>query len=557
MIPVPRSRHSVALAALGAVSILTAVLALRDPRFSADQVHAAVNAVRGLEPTLYRHDPVFGHSGLWQFHTPLWTWYLERVHAATGDPMLGMRLLAGPLALAYLLGVYALLWQQCRSWSVALFTAVLSLVVIYAPGGSFWGLGPLLTMRADAVCIALTPLVTLWLLRWLPRASVLWVFLAAGLLANVHPITGMNLTLILLATYLGHHRFRPRALGIAVLGALCALGAASPYLLHFGAARFAVDRLSATAGAWPAVARAFEAGRLPVLYPAMFYDTLAFVAYTLALWIPALIVMIRAERFRVRNLRFWVWMILACLGVGLILHGASQIAGLLTGSPPPVIDFVHALRFVMLPLYVLFAQAVVHLLRLPLPRLKLWVRLGLAILMFSWVTPSYNLRGPRYAIEDAVEYMLPEALLTEKVEDRERRRAALDELEAIGDYLREDTPPDTVVAADVTGDDLILRLWSRRALVASPSDLRAVYYLAPGRIGPWLELVERQSDVLSPRHGRPVDTDEAFAFARRHGAAYLVIHGNLVPDDADPWRVTVPGRPWGRHWQLLRVPRAD
>ena len=156
MIPPPIGRHALALAILGAAAVLTGLMAAHESTPTNDQVNAAVNALRATQAGLYERDPVFGREGLWQYHSPAWQWYLREVFAATGytDIIAPFRTLAGPLTFVYLLGMYALLWQQVRSWSVACIVAILSMRVINVPGGGFWGLGPLQTMNAESVVLA-------------------------------------------------------------------------------------------------------------------------------------------------------------------------------------------------------------------------------------------------------------------------------------------------------------------------------------------------------------------------------------------------------------------
>lgn len=544
---------------LAAVSAAIGTMAWYDRQLTDEQVNVATNVIRATQPDLYSHDPVFGSSGLWQFNSPAWQWYLQQVYRASGaadkpadqwtsdDVLPAFRILVGPLTLIYLAGMYLLLWQQCRSWSVACYTAILSMAMIFVPGGSFWGLGPLSSMAPSTVVMVFIPLLVWAMLRWSNSPAILWVFFAAGLLANVQAVTGMNFALVLALTYLGYQRWRPRAWGMALLGGLIALAAASPYLWHFASLRLALS--TGSAANWPAVALAFQQGDITVLYPAMLDDALEFLAYTLVLWIPAVVVILRAERFRVQNFRVWVWMLAACLTVGLVLHGLSQVAGILRGSPPPVIDFVHALRFMLLPLYVLFAQAIVHLVRLGVAGRMMQISLG--ALMVVWMMLAINLKMPRQWIEDTVASRMAEDSRPESVQTRKIRRQREGEMRAITDWLRTQTPRDTVVACQ----DLRLRLWAQRSLVANRADVKYIYYLAPGQLKAWSDLVEAQRRALMPRLGQPADLAEITRFAWEHAANYVVLQGADPSADADSrlW-VQPPDSAWGAYWRLYRVP---
>ena len=518
------------------------------------QIGTAVNVVRSVEQDLYARDPVFGRSELWRFQTPVWQWYLREAYLATGrhDLRLPFRLLAGPLVFVYLVGMYGLLWRQCRSWSVACCVAVLSVAVVTLPGGAHWGVGSLSSMTADTVCLAVTPLLVWAFLSRAGSPAVLWVFLGIGLLANVHLVTSMNLTLILGVTVIGQWRFSWKGWVLAVLGGLCSAGAASPQLWYTFSHGLASSFL--TPPDWSVVELALQHGRLAVLLPGMLGEALEFprLARLLGLAVPAVAVMIRPERFRVRNLRLWGWILGGSLGTGLVLHGISQLTGVLNASAPPVIDFVHALRFALLPLYVLMAQAVVHLLRLGVPRRM--VRLALGAMLAVWLVPSDNFAVPRHWAEEAVKVTTSEESRPANVHRRLLRRARDRELRAIGQWLRSHTSTSTVVACD----EAKLRLWSRRSLVVCQADLKCVYHLAPHQLRRWAEKMTDQNHALRPRTGLPVQLTKVERFAKRYAADFVVIRARNVVQagDEQPW-VTSKVSAWGIHWKLYRADGTD
>ena len=150
---IPQSRHLVAGLILTAVAGAVGVAAWHDDRLSDPQHYAAAAALREADPDLFEHDPVLGPSGLWRYQSPafgkLVGWLL--VAAGGDDPSLPFRVGAGPLALVYLLGMYALLFRQTRNWSISVFVAVLSATVVDALGGSFWGVGSLSAVHTAPV----------------------------------------------------------------------------------------------------------------------------------------------------------------------------------------------------------------------------------------------------------------------------------------------------------------------------------------------------------------------------------------------------------------------
>ncbi len=556
MRPAPKARHFLGILILAATSTVAGLLALCPSELTAEQINVTVNAVRAVEGDVYARDPVFGRSGLWRFQTPVWQWYLRQSYRATG--LTGVHLafasLVGPLSFVYLVGMYALLWRQCRSWSIACFVAVLSTTMITVIGGSRWGLGTAEGMTADTVYLAFVPLLIWAFLERMDRPSVLWVFLAAGLLANVHVVTGMNLTLVLAVMLLGHWQLSWRGWALALLGGLCAAGAASPFLWTYVAQRAAM--VSAVSPAdWAAVAGSFRQGNLAVLYPEMLRTAteVPAVIYLLALWIPAMGLMIRFDRFRVRDLHVWVWMLVAAAGVGLLLHGVSQAAGVLRGAAPPVIDLVHALRFTLLPLYVLLAESLSHLFRMRFSRGVL--RVSLTVLLAVWLVPSPNLAVARHWVADTVADMTAKAEQFEGVQKRRLRRQRNAELRAVAEWLAEHSARDARIVCNRAS----LRLWSQRSLVACPTDLRYFYYITPDRLAEWGRLVAAQRG-LSPRRGQPLDLLKVRQFARRHEAGYVVLPAGRGPEtetDADRIEglriIRDPQQRWGKFWRLYRI----
>jgi hypothetical protein len=533
-----------------AAAVAAHVFAALDDVLSDEQVGQAVNVIRSLNGELYAHDPVYGGSGLWRLHAPVWQAYWREAFRAGGqfDILAPLRVLVGPTVLVYLLGMYGLLWRQCRSWPVACCVSVLSMAVIPVAGGGEWGIGPLATMTAGGVCLALVPWVVWAFLARIGSPSVLWVFLLAGLLTNMHAATGMNLTILLATALVAHWRFARRGWAMAALGVFCAVGAASPSLWYARSLHAAYA--AAAAPGWPVVASALRAQRPPTLLPGMLRQAVEFpaLAYALVLWIPAIAVLTRLQRFRVPEQRVWTGLLVGGVGVGLVFHGASQLAGMLSGSPPPVVGFSQALALVMLPLYVLLAQGAVHLLRMGVSRWAIY--LALAAMLAVWLVPADNLAVPRHWAEDAVAAAMSEESRPENVHNRALRRARDRELRAIGLWLQGHTP----AGAAVVCEDARMRLWARRPLVVCRADVMHFCYLATDRLRDWTDLLAAQREVLRPRTSRPADLAELARFAGLHGARFAVtsVGASPAPGDA-PGLVTPPGQAWGGHWQLWRL----
>ncbi len=552
MRPSPKPRHLVAVAIFLVIGSLAYLAALSEDRMTDEQVNRSVNALRAADPGLYAADPVFGESGLWRFNNPLWQWYLKEVYrvAGTDNLLKPLQLLTGPVVVVYLLGMYALLWRQCRSWTVSCYVAVLSLAIISVVGGSQWGLGTVGSMTPEALCVAMAPLLLRAFLDRIDSPAVLWVFAAAGLLANINVPTGINLALVFAIVLLGRRKFGLRGWALAISGGLVTVAAASPHLWHFLTQRRAFATAASVAD-WESVALAFRRGRLTVLFPDLVGNLLEMpgLAFLLALWIPAVAVMTQSGRFRVRDRATWIWMLAGCLAVGLVLHGASQSWGKVTGSAPPVIDFVKALSLTLPALYVLLAQGIVHLLRLGFGRA--WVQLTLGVVLVLWLTPAANLAVPRHYVEEKMASLVDEDNRPVNVQRRLARRARRAELRAIAEWLGENISPDDIVACQ----DSRVRLWSRRSLVACSSDVKFFYYMAPHKLRAWSDLVAEQRETLQPRTGQPVDPAKIDAFARGHNVRYAVLPpGRELPVTDGFTEVKSDDSAWGRHWRLCRIP---
>lgn len=563
MRPVPRPRHVPAVLILVGVAALYGHLAGLDKRLSDTQVDIAAAALKDHRPDLFPQDPVFS-GRLWRFHTPVFLGLLKfaLVPTAYSNLALPFRMLTAVVSLVYLLGAYGLMYRQCHSWSVSTFVAVLSSAVTYTLGQAFWGVGSLGSITPPTLCIAVTPIIVLSFLHYGDPAAVpsrqwrlLWVFGFIGLLGNLHLVTAMNLTIILVIVHLGRQRFALRAWPVAVLGAACSLIAALPYALYYFALREATSPAGATIG-YDQAFEAFRVAGLAVLYPDVLKSLLNWMLVVAVLVIPAGAVLPRVERFRVHNLGFWVWFVLAGLFVAFVLQGLSQLIGLVREQAPPVIDFVQASSLVMLPLYVLFAQTLTNIFRL-LRAHRAWVRLGCAALMAAWMIPSDNLRVARHMLLDTATAYMDEADKPRNVQRHHETAARRRELAAIGDWARRHSDPSAIFLVDRTE----FRMLSHRAILAGSNDAKYIYYLAPWRLPDWMDRLKRQNKLLNPRAGDRADAEALRSFAQELAAReefnavrqwYAILHAEGAPQTGQILK-PVPSEQWGRHYRLYRL----
>jgi hypothetical protein len=558
MRPVPKRRHLIAVLLFAVVSGAMGLLATVDDHLSDAQIHVATAAAKRAGPhELYLPDLVYGRGELWRFSSPAFQGILELVLAPAGyaDLVLPFRVLAWILPMIYLCGMYALLYRQCRSWSLAAFVAVMSTTVTDALGRAYWGVGPLSSITPMTLCMATIPLVMLSYLHYEDQPRLPLVFGAVGVLGNLHFHWAMNLALVLAMCRMARGRFRPDAIWRAVQCLAAAALGALPYAAYFLAMR---SRLSGPEAAdAETVLEAFELAGLGLLYPEVLGSLLSWVLVASVLLVPSLVVLLRVERFAARDLDLWVSFIVGSLVVSLGLHGLSQLVGRLTESPPPVIDFVLASAMAMLPLYVLLSQCLTDLFRLTRSH-RGWLRALCGVLILAWMLPSDNLRVVRHAGYRALSGVLGDEQIPLRFQELQARSARRAEMKALADWAGGHTHRSDVFVFDHSE----FRMRSRRALLVSGDDARYVYYLAPQLLGQWMELQRKQNRLTDPPSGQ-ADLEAIAGWARslaqreefaRAGQWYAVLPAQAVPSETTTaWEVASPR--WGNHYRLFRLTR--
>lgn len=554
MRPIPRTRHLLAVLIFAGASVAAGYMAMLDDRLSKTQIGIASVAAKRYEPELFADDPVFGESGRWRFHTPFLQSLLEVILLPTGyqDLTLPFRAMTGVAVMIYLSGMYALLYRQTRSWSLSAFVAVLSSTVTYTLGRSYWGIGSLASITPPTLVLATIPLIVLSYLRYERQWRVLLVFAFIGVCGNLHLVTAVNLTIVLLIVYLARGRFAPSVWPMAIACALCSAVASLPYAAYYLHLRYAMAPSGAIAPA--SVYEAFRVGNLAILYPDMLKDLLYWLLLVLVLLIPAVAVLSRVERFRVRDLSLWVWFAGGAFFVSLVLHGACQVAGILRKEPPPFIDFARASSLVMLPLYVLFAQALTNLFRLVRVH-RGALRCACAVFLAAWMIPSDNLRVARHiGYEVGTIFMEPDRKPPRVQELRAKRRKQM-ELEAIAHWARSNTDK----RAGFLTSEVEFRMMSRRTIVVSSDDVKYYYYVTPWELREWIDRVNRQKAAMRLSGGR-VGSREIVRFVEELSEGdfkgvtewYAILPAKNAPQPSAPLHAISP-EGWGEHYRLYRV----
>jgi len=470
------------------------------------------------------------------------------------DSSLPFKAMTGIWVLIYLCGMYALLYRQCRSWSVAVFVAVLSLAIIQTIEPTYWGLGSLKSITPASLFVALTPLIALAFLQNYRRWQVILVFGFVGLMGNIHLISTMNLAIILLLVYLGLHRFKPSSWPTAAGCIFASLVGAFPYLSYFIVIRFSEVPPDAQINT-AAVLQAIQFGDLAVLYPEISKELLDWFLISCILLIPALAALSKVERFRVRDIGAWIWFLCGGLVVALGLQAASQYYGRYYNRSAPVIDFFRASKFVMLPIYVLFAQALTNLFRL-VRKNRPVIQCACAALMAAWLVSSDNLRVARYAVLETTTMFMEETEKPRRIQRHHDRKERKTELANIAQWAKDKTAIDSVFISQ----DIEFRLLSSRSITGSFDDTWYIYYLTPWHLQQWNQRMTQQNQLLHPPTGR-IKSDDLKNFAdelakkdnfKKATQWYAIVNTDLAPKLNGEIEEVSSGN-WGKHYRVFQV----
>jgi hypothetical protein len=534
------------------------LLAIFDDRLGDSQITLVASVVKINNDQLYYPDPLLGHDQSWKNQGGAFTGLLSLLLRATGgvDPLLPSRLLVFPLTIIYLLGMYFLLYRQSKSYANSTFVAVLSITVVRSLGQSFWGVGPLSTITPTGASLAFCPLLVLMFLHYLRAAGpggLMMVFLAVGLLGNIHLQTAENLAIILLGTLLVMRRFSPR---VWLLSAAClaAMGIGLfPSLLYLPGqlSSFAVTPSVSI----QAIYRVLHRADMAILYPEMLRVLPQWLLRIAALAIPTVIVLSQVRRFKTLDVSFWIVFASASILVALALQGLSQVIRLAGRSSLPLLGFFEAINLVMVPVYVLFTQALTSLFRLVRSRPAM-LRWACAAVMVAWMIPSDNLRVPRHFAYQAATAMMDE-------EDKPRRVVELDDLRQRGRELHEIAvwvKANTDKSAMLLSSHGELRLLSRRSLLAGEEDGWFLFTHDPAALPEWKDRLDKQNLLLRPLR-READLDAIGHFTEDLSRQrpfpvtsgwYVVLESAAAPQGPRQDELEIPGA-WGRYYRLYRL----
>jgi hypothetical protein len=221
--------------------------------------------LKAEHPGLLTRDLLFGDPANYA-EWPLFTAYLRFFYRLTGDLTLGLKVLTFPLNLVFMAGAFAVFLELTRVRWAAAFLAALAAAPMGIPASAeIFGIGPATQFVPRTLFTAAFPFLWWAYVRGVSRDNPRLLslsFLAVGLLANVHGISGFLLTQILLVTTFFHLGVNWRSLLRCLrLGLLAGVGA-----LPLAIAVFSRPTVPTDAAPVATLIEVFQA-RNPYLYP--------------------------------------------------------------------------------------------------------------------------------------------------------------------------------------------------------------------------------------------------------------------------------------------------
>jgi hypothetical protein len=218
-----------------------------------------------------------------------------------------------------------------------------------------------------------------------------------------------------------------------------------------------------------------------------------------------------------------------------------------TGRTPAYLEFFSVISLLMLPLWVLFAQAMVSLIRLSRTH-GLWTRLALAAFAVVLLASSRNVAPLRHRVDMAMGTTSGERHITAFEERAEMR--------GISRWAGTTSPGSLFLTTEAE-----LRYLGKRSMWASPPDVLYFFHLQPQKLLSFADILDRQNDLLHPAKGSQADAkllaaqaDELRKGLTAPGEIYAILSASLAPP-ADPRlrRIDDPDGQWGRYWRVYEV----
>ncbi len=203
LIASPRDNLIIALI-LAFVIIAWMIDSVRHSDHLNNDMHVVATMVaKDLNPNLYLRDVNYASDELYRFYTPLYRWLLGKLWQLTGEFEWGLIWLTPFVLGAYLLGMYWLLMRVTQNPWLSLGVTIASAGYYETMGQEIWGSGDATLMLARTIYTATVPYLTLLILTtWRTPSwrNLMLLGLGLGLTANLHPPSGLHLTIAVMST---------------------------------------------------------------------------------------------------------------------------------------------------------------------------------------------------------------------------------------------------------------------------------------------------------------------------------------------------------------------
>lgn len=503
------------------------------PDLRGDQQWGNLLAFKHLHPDALSGDIFYGPDYYRAFNPGFFSLqaWVARITGEDVEGALGW--LAWPIGVLYVAGHYALFRHLTGNWQAAALGALSAMTVRHCVGGEYWGFAGVRDVLPRAVASGLTPLLLLAFLRLRGRPSFAVYFLALGLAANLHPVSGLHLAQISAVAHLWLSRFRLRAWRDVLAGIPLFVVGALPFIVRYVAVQ---DPLTDPA-LLPAVRSALHY-RYPYLLLPLEPPTLVSVAVHVAL--PAVVLLCVARRrdtphaFRVLLVFAGAALVVGIGGIALV-----QAIGALSDTPYLDIHQLRAARFVYPTLLASFPLAYAALLR---GRTRhAWLLLT-GLLVLSAIPPASVIHAVSPERREAVRRVLRGG---ERAATAARAARASGAERRLWRFAGAHTPADGLVFTD----SFAFRYNTRRPITGSRKD-GGVVVAGTGPFYRWYAYMREIEDCRRRR-------GEAcwFALAEKHEADYAVLDPELDRAVPTPGWTSVWSEPGWSFWRRDRVAR--
>jgi len=201
---------------------------------SNDQYNIIPVCAKKDNPNLFQGDEIVGDLKGVSYYTPFFVDVIRVLALPDHNYFRGLNLLVLITTVVFMFGWWLLFSLFGNNW-VAAVGAFFFRGILWVPGNEFSGVAGIWTMVPRTVFLALLPWV-IWLWFRYRRSSVGWLLTCflCGLLANVHPISGVAVAVGIcageFAWTLAESKNLKNALLKSLLGGSCILAGASPFI---------------------------------------------------------------------------------------------------------------------------------------------------------------------------------------------------------------------------------------------------------------------------------------------------------------------------------------